>query len=89
MCNYKGYDVAYNSNYVWIERHICRVFGDCGHCDNTLEEAAEMCAQWHEDQAKAFRDGAHCSLQHFKEYIKPLEIPQLRRVKPRKKDLQK
>lgn len=42
MCNCKGWDVAHFPNYISIEPHSCRVYGDCGHVNNTLEEAADQ-----------------------------------------------
>lgn len=44
MCNCKGWDIAHFHNYISIEPHACRVYGDCGHIDNTLEEAADQVA---------------------------------------------
>jgi hypothetical protein len=44
MCNCKGWDIAYYPDEVSVEQHFCRVYGDCGHVDNTLEEAADQVA---------------------------------------------
>ena len=42
MCNCKGWDIAYYPDHeITVEQHFCRVYGDCGHSDNTLEEAAD------------------------------------------------
>ena len=41
MCNCKGWDIAYYSDHITIEQHFCRDLDDCGHVDNTLEEAAD------------------------------------------------
>ena len=57
MCNCKGWDIAfYPDDEITVEQHFCRVYGDCGHADNTLEEAAEQIAveydksyDWHCD----------------------------------------
>jgi hypothetical protein len=57
MCNCKGWDIAYYpDDEITVEQHFCRVYGDCGHDDNTLEEAAEQIAaeyqreyDWHSD----------------------------------------
>lgn len=57
MCNCKGWDIAfYPDDEITVEQHFCRVYGDCGHADNTLEEAAEQVASeyqreynWHSD----------------------------------------
>ena len=47
MCNCKGWDIAYYPEYTTVQQHFCRVFGDCGHVDNTLEEAAASVAEWY------------------------------------------
>jgi hypothetical protein len=44
MCNCKGYDIAYYPEYITVEPHFCRLLDDCGHTDNTLEEAADEVA---------------------------------------------
>lgn len=45
MCNCKGWDIAfYPEDEITVEPHFCRVFDDCGHVDNTLEEAADQVA---------------------------------------------
>lgn len=45
MCNCKGWDLAYYPNYeITVEQHFCRIADDCGHVDNTLEEAADQVA---------------------------------------------
>lgn len=41
MCNCKGWDIAYYPGEITVEQHFCRVYGDCGHSDNTLEQAAD------------------------------------------------
>lgn len=45
MCNCKGWDIAYYHDHITVEQHFCRVYGDCGHVDNTLEEAADQVAE--------------------------------------------
>ena len=44
MCNCKGWDIAYYPEYISVEQHFCRVLDDCGHSNNTLEEAADQVA---------------------------------------------
>jgi hypothetical protein len=45
MCNCKGWDIAYwPDDEITVEQHFCRVLDDCGHVDNTLEEAADQVA---------------------------------------------
>ena len=44
MCNCKGWDIAYYPDHITVEQHFCRLLGDCGHSDNTLEEAADEVA---------------------------------------------
>lgn len=66
MCNLKGWDVAYYADHVSIEPHFCRVVGDCGSVDRPIEEAAEECARWHEEEAKAWRDGTHNIVEFYK-----------------------
>lgn len=42
MCNCKGWDIAfYPDGEITVQEHFCRVYDDCGHSDNTLEEAAD------------------------------------------------
>lgn len=49
MCNCKGWDVAfYPDDEITVEQHFCRVYGDCGHVDNTLEEAADQVVKEYE-----------------------------------------
>ena len=57
MCNCLGWDIAYYpDDEITVVQHFCRVYGDCGHSDNTLEEAADQVASeydklydWHCD----------------------------------------
>lgn len=45
MCNCKGWDIAYYPDHqITVEQHFCRIIDDCGHVDNTLEEAADVVA---------------------------------------------
>ena len=44
MCNCKGWDVAHYPDYISVVQHFCRVYGDCGHTDNTLESVADQVA---------------------------------------------
>jgi len=45
MCNCKGWDIAYFPEYISVDQHFCRIAGDCGHVDNSLEEAAQEVAE--------------------------------------------
>lgn len=46
MCNCKGWDIAfYPDDVITVEPHFCRDLDDCGHVDNTLEEAANQVVQ--------------------------------------------
>jgi hypothetical protein len=45
MCNCKGWDIAfYPNDEITVQEHFCRILDDCGHVDNTLEEAADQVA---------------------------------------------
>lgn len=45
MCNCKGWNLAYwPDDEITIEQHFCRIEGDCGSVDRTLEEAADEVA---------------------------------------------
>lgn len=68
MCNQKGWDIAFYSDHVGIEPHNCREYGDCGSEDRTLEEAAEDCAKWHDEQAALFRSGKHPDLIYYRSF---------------------
>lgn len=51
MCNCKGWDISYwPEDEITVEQHFCRVLGDCGHSDNTLEEAADYVAKEYANQ---------------------------------------
>jgi hypothetical protein len=38
VCNSNGYDISYGPEGYGIEPHFCRVYGDCGHVKNTVED---------------------------------------------------
>lgn len=68
------FDVIYHENGATIDYHYCREWDDKGGCHGTredhglsLEEACGELADWHEYQAKAWRDGTHRIAQQFKE----------------------
>ena len=70
MCNCKGWDIAYYPDEITVEQHFCRDLGDCGHVDNTLEEAADEVAaaydrehDWYADAMQ--RDLAEHSTEHL------------------------
>jgi hypothetical protein len=44
MCNCKGWDIVYFPDHISVEQHFCRLVDDCGHVDNTLEQAADEVA---------------------------------------------
>lgn len=51
MCNCKGWDIAYYPDgEITVEQHFCRVLDDCGHVDNTLEQAADHVAAEYDKQ---------------------------------------
>lgn len=57
MCNCKGYDIAYwleDKEVYTVEPHFCRVLDDCGHADNTLEEAADRVATSYDELYKRY-----------------------------------
>jgi len=66
------YDVVYGKDGVRIEPHFCRAY-DCfgSNSDHglTLEDAAIHCAEYHEDEAKAFRNMEHYSLEYYKQQL--------------------
>lgn len=60
MCNGLGWDIAFYDDHISVEQHFCREYGDCGHSDNTLEEAADDVAaayQHHYDWLVLEADG--------------------------------
>lgn len=54
MCNCKGWDVAYYPEYMTVQPHFCRVLDDCGHADNTLEDAAAKVAADYQREYESF-----------------------------------
>lgn len=48
MCNGKGWDIVHFPEYISVNQHFCRIVDDCGHVDNTLEEAADEVAKAYE-----------------------------------------
>ena len=63
MCNCKGWDIAYYPNHITVEQHFCRLLDDCGHSDNTLEEAADDVAaaymreyEWYTSKKEEYAD---------------------------------
>ena len=42
MCNCKGWDIAHFPEYISVDQHFCRILDDCGHVDNSLEDAADQ-----------------------------------------------
>lgn len=56
MCNGKGWDIAFYADEITVEQHFCRVFDDCGHVDNTLEEAAREVAKYYRERANSYKD---------------------------------
>jgi len=63
MCNCKGWDIAYYPEEITVEQHFCRLIDDCGHVDNTLEEAADEVAfaylrehAWYETMKDEYQD---------------------------------
>lgn len=67
MCNMKGWDVLFGPDGPSIEQHFCRVYDDCGHVDNTLEDAVAVVAEWHENQARLWRSGEHPTVKYYKD----------------------
>jgi uncharacterized protein YecE (DUF72 family) len=63
MCNCKGWDIAYYPDEITVQQHFCRLVDDCGHTDNTLEEAADEVASayfrehaWYETMKDEYQD---------------------------------
>jgi hypothetical protein len=56
MCNCKGWDIAFYEDEITVEQHFCRVFDDCGHVDNTLEEAAIEVAKYYRERAYVYKE---------------------------------
>jgi 5'(3')-deoxyribonucleotidase len=62
MCNCKGWDIAYYPDEITVEQHFCRVYGDCGHVDNTLEEAADKVTTEYDKQYDWYCDNRNRDL---------------------------
>lgn len=56
MCNGKGWDIVYFPQYVSVDQHFCRIADDCGHVDNTLEEAADEVAKAYDREYDWYAD---------------------------------
>lgn len=56
MCNGKGWDIAFYEDEITVEQHFCRVLDDCGHVDNTLEEAAREVAKYYRERADVYKE---------------------------------
>lgn len=63
MCLMTGFDVYYGLTSPTIEQHCCRKIGCIGGI--TLDEACELVAQWHEEQAELWRSQEHPDCQYF------------------------
>jgi len=79
MCNCKGWDIAYFPEYISVDQHFCRIVDDCGHSDNTLEEAADAVAaaydREHDWCADAMnRDIMEHSLEHLDKLIEQAKM---------------
>lgn len=66
------FDVEYGPEGAKVVPHFCRDWDEEGGCYGTredhgfsLEEAATMCAEWHEEQALLYRLGTHYDLQYY------------------------
>jgi hypothetical protein len=58
MCNGKGWDIAFYEDEITVEQHFCRIFDDCGHVDNTLEEAAIVVAKYYREMSNEYKENA-------------------------------
>jgi hypothetical protein len=56
MCNCKGWDIAFYADEITVQQHFCRVFDDCGHVDNTLEETAREVAKYYRERANGCKE---------------------------------
>lgn len=69
MCNGKGWDIAFYSddddNEITVQQHFCRILDDCGHVDNTLEEAAREVAKYYRERADWYKK-EHRDTEYFK-----------------------
>lgn len=63
MCNCKGWDIAYYPDHeITVEQHFCRDIDDCGHVDNTLEEAADQVAAEYQREYDWYADAMNREL---------------------------
>ena len=71
MCNGKGWDIAFYSNEefdeITVEQHFCRILDDCGHVDNTLEEAAREVAKYYRERANWCKENTFTSYHYLRE----------------------
>ena len=58
MCNCKGWDIAYFEEGITVVPHFCRVLDDCGHVNNTLEQAADEVARAYDRDYDWYCDAA-------------------------------
>lgn len=65
MCNCKGWDIAYYEDEIVPEPHFCRVYGDCGSVDNTLEDAAQFVAAAYNERYDQYCDMCNRDLYDF------------------------
>ena len=73
MCNCKGWDIAHFPEYISVDQHFCRVLGDCGHVDNTLEEAADEVAKAYEREYDWYADAMNRDVvEHSTEHLDKL-----------------
>lgn len=69
------YDISWGQQHPTIDVHFCREWDDDkGGCYGTnpdhgysIEEAAEVIAQWHEEQMNLWRSGNHPDISFFKD----------------------
>lgn len=59
-----GFDVIYGIASVTIDPHVCRRADGCTG-GMLLDEACELAAQWHEEQAALWRSQNHPDCQYF------------------------
>jgi hypothetical protein len=70
MCNCKGWDIAHFPEYISVDQHFCRIEGDCGHIDNTLEEAANAVAEAYQREYDWYADAMNREIvEHSPEHL--------------------
>lgn len=71
MCNCKGWDIAYYPDHeITVEQHFCRIADDCGHVDNTLEEAADQVAAEYQREYDWYADAMNREVvEHSTEFL--------------------